>query len=163
MPTGFARALGAVLFSIVIGLLMHLFFRHDEDEKSRMEAAFAYEGGEGRPLWQEILFFAALVGILVSANWAAPSGDGGIWAVIYQAKWLLTSAFALGLGLMLVVWFGLAWWKVGLVALVTGILAVAFPHHPEAAFAVGSVGLGLITATDKGQAGEWFSATWGFA
>ncbi|ADN02086.1 permease [Spirochaeta thermophila] len=163
MPIGLARALGAVVFSIVIGLLMHLFFRHDEDEKSRMEAAFGYEGEEGRPLWQEVLFFAALVGILVSANWASPSGDGGLWAGIYRAKWLLTSAFALGLGVMLVVWFELAWWKVGSVALATGILALAFPRHPEVAFAGGSIGLGLITATSKGQAGEWFSATWGFA
>jgi len=30
-------------------------------------------------------------------------------------------------------------------------------------FAAGSIGLAVITAMDKGEAGEWFAASWGFA
>jgi hypothetical protein len=30
------------------------------------------------------------------------------------------------------------------------------------AFAFGAIGLSVVASTDKGEAGDWFSATWGF-
>ncbi|WP_432823780.1 permease, partial [Trichloromonas sp.] len=65
---GVARAVGAILFSIIIGLSMHFFFRKEEQEK--IEAAGALPEPEvARPLWQNGIYFAAMVGILVFANW----------------------------------------------------------------------------------------------
>lgn len=61
---GIARAVGAVSFSIIIGLMMHLFYRKEEMEKFAASAALP-EPEVTRPLWQNALFFASMVGILV--------------------------------------------------------------------------------------------------
>jgi uncharacterized membrane protein YraQ (UPF0718 family) len=70
---GAARAVGAVTFSIVIGLLMDLIYRHQESEKAAGQAVLP-EPQVARPLWQNAAYFASMVGILVFANWAR-SGD----------------------------------------------------------------------------------------
>src|SRR3989339_2102470 len=76
LEMGVARSLGAVVFSIVIGLAMHFIFRREELEKAAAQAAMP-EPEAARPLWQNSLFFASLVGILVFANWS--SGGAGLW------------------------------------------------------------------------------------
>lgn len=43
------------------------------------------------------------------------------------------------------------------------ILAFAFPHAPIIPFAAAVIGLSIITSTNKGESGEWFNSTWGFA
>jgi len=73
LELGVARAVGAVLFSVVIGLMMHLLFRRSEARRAEAAAA-PPEGEAARPLWKNAVFFAAMVGILVFANWAR-SGD----------------------------------------------------------------------------------------
>ncbi len=71
---GLARAVGAVVFSIVIGLIMHLLFRKEEQAKA--EAALHMPEAEvERPLWQNGVYFAVMVGILVSATWGQPVED----------------------------------------------------------------------------------------
>jgi hypothetical protein len=70
---GAARAVGAVVFSIVIGLSMHLIFRKEEQDKAAASAALPQPDVE-RPLWKNAAFFAVMVGILVFANWAK-TGD----------------------------------------------------------------------------------------
>ncbi len=68
---GLARAVGAIVFSVVIGLIMHVVFRKEEEEKAGSQLALA-EPEVARPLWKNAIFFAAMVGILVFANWGAP-------------------------------------------------------------------------------------------
>ncbi len=73
LEIGIARAVGAVLFSIVIGLLMHFIYRKEQIEK--INAQMAMPAPEvSRALWKNALYFASMVGILVFANWAR-SGD----------------------------------------------------------------------------------------
>ena len=73
LEMGIARAIGAILFSVVIGAMMHLIYRKEESE--RAAAAMQMPETEPvRPLWKNAAFFAAMVGILVFANWAR-SGD----------------------------------------------------------------------------------------
>ncbi|MDQ7838775.1 MAG: permease [Thermodesulfobacteriota bacterium] len=75
---GVARAVGAIGFSIVIGLLMHLAFLKEEREKAKEAAAVLLpEEENGKPLWKMIIYFALMVGILVFANWGKP-GDAKI-------------------------------------------------------------------------------------
>jgi hypothetical protein len=162
MEIGIARAAGAVLFSVVIGLLMHLAFRREEAAKVAAAAALP-PAPPARPLVQEILYFASMVGILVFANLAAPADAGGAWQTIYAAKWWITAALAAAFALMLVAWLELSAWKVGLAALVTAAAAVAAPHEPLVPFAVAVLGLSVATSTDSGAASEWFAATWEFA
>ena len=70
---GLARALGAIAFSVVIGLVMQFLFRKEEKEKQ--EAALAVpEETKGRPLWKTTLYVAVMIGFLVFVNWGKPGG-----------------------------------------------------------------------------------------
>ncbi len=158
---GLARAVGAITFSIIIGLLMHLFFRKEEAAKAAAQMDMP-QAEVKRPLWQNSLYFGAMVGILVFANWGQPSASTGLWAALYQAKWVLTSGLSLALGLMLIKWFALKWWKVALTALAVILLVIVLPGHPLVAFTAGVIGLSLFTSTDQGEAADWFFSSWGF-
>jgi uncharacterized membrane protein YraQ (UPF0718 family) len=72
LPLGIARAVGAIVFSVVIGLLMHLLFRKEEEAKANGQMAMP-EPEAGRPLWQNAVYFALMVGVLVFSNWGAPN------------------------------------------------------------------------------------------
>ncbi|HMP84827.1 MAG TPA: permease [Verrucomicrobiota bacterium] len=162
LELGIARAVGAIVFSIVIGLAMHFIFR--KEEQAKVEAAVPLPEPEvKRPLRQTALYFAAMIGILVFANWGKPDGDDGFWHAAWTWKWPITAAFSVAFGVMLVKWIGVAWWKVALLAAPTAALAIFFPHAPMLAFVAGSTGLSIITSTSEGEAGEWFSSTWTFA
>ncbi|MHC5060539.1 MAG: permease [Planctomycetota bacterium] len=72
LKLGIARAVGAIGFSIIIGLTMHFIYRKEELEKAN--AQMAMPGPEvARPLWQNAVFFAVMVGVLVFANWGSPN------------------------------------------------------------------------------------------
>lgn len=159
---GIARAVGAIVFSIVIGLLMHLIFRNEEQAKQRAQALMPEPQVE-RPLWQNALYFAAMVGILVFANWGRPQEAGGLWEAIYNAKWAITGGFALALALIMVRWFGVRWWQMAGIAVPTLIAVVLFPGNPLIPFVVGLIGLALLTSTSEGEMGEWWQQSWGFA
>ena len=73
LELGIARAVGAIVFSVVIGLLMHLIYRKEETAKANVQMAMP-DPDVKRPLWKNGLYFASMVGILVFANWAR-SGD----------------------------------------------------------------------------------------
>jgi len=162
LELGIARAVGAISFSIIIGLLMHLIFRKEEQEKAITQAALP-EPEVTRPLWKTAVYFASMVGILVFANWGKPESDTGIWYALYNAKWAITALFGLGFGILLTVWFQMPWWKTVLAAVPAIALAVLFPHQPVLSFAAASIGLSVITSTSDGEMGEWFGVTWGFA
>ena len=162
MELGIARAVGAVVFSVVIGLLMHLMFRRQEAERSQASAAMPVEE-PGRPLWQNALFFIALVGVLVFANWGRPGEASGLWNAVFRAKWMLTALAAAGMGVMLVRWFALQAWKLGLAAVATAAAALLVPHNPLVPFFVGILGLSVVAGSDHGAGGEWFASSWDFA
>lgn len=159
---GIARAVGAIAFSVVIGLLMAFIFRQEELEKIEAQAGFP-EPEVNRPLWQNTLFFAVMVGILVFANWAKPTEPIGLWATIYTAKWLITGVLAIALAVLLVAWFHLNPGKVILISAVTAVLGWRFSQEPMIPFAVGVIGLSWLTSTNKDEAGEWFASSWDFA
>lgn len=162
LEMGVARAVGAVVFSVVIGLLMHTIFLKEERERAGAHLSLPSDAVE-RSLPQTTLYFGAMVAILVFANWGAAQTDGGVWHAVHDAKWWLTSAAGLGLAGMLVAWFRLQWRGVGLAVLATIAAACLVPAQPLVAFAVAALGLSVVTATDKGEGREWFSATWEFA
>jgi len=162
LELGVARAVGAILFSVVVGLLMHLIFRGEEVEKANAQAAMP-EPEVKRPLWQNALYFASMVGILVFANWGKPQESTGLWQAIYTAKWGITGGFAIAFAVILVVWFGLDLWKAAAAALPTALVALLFPQEPMAPFAVGVVGLVAVTGSSKGESRDWLEQTWGFA
>jgi uncharacterized membrane protein YraQ (UPF0718 family) len=162
LEMGIARIVGAVVFSVVIGMLMHLMFRREEQEKVAAWADIPEPVAE-RPLWQNAVFFLAMVAILVFANWGRPDATTGAWHAIWSAKWAIAAAAAAGLGAVLVAWFGIAWWKVAAVAVPAVVLALLFPAMPQLAFGIAALGLSVVLATDKGEGGPWFTTSWDFA
>jgi uncharacterized membrane protein YraQ (UPF0718 family) len=161
LELGIARALGAIIFSIVVGLLMHFIFHKEELEKANAQMAMP-EPEVTRPLWQNALYFASMIGILVFANWGKPEDPSVFWNLIYSIKWLITGGFALALAIILVAWFGVKSWKVAIALLPSFILGFVFPLEPVIAFAAGVIGLSILTSTSKGEVGDWFGSTWGF-
>jgi len=103
---GLARAVGAVVFSVVVGFLMHLVFLKEEKERTTAEGFQMVGTTEERPLWKNALYFVSMVFILVFANWGKPgAGDRGLWSLIFEFKWMITGILLVSLAYMLFRWF----------------------------------------------------------
>ena len=163
LSLGLARAVGAVVFSVIIGLLMHAIFRKDEEARIAAQELPQEEPREGRTLGQNVLYFSLMIGILVFANWGRPELEEGLWYTIYHTRWIVTGLLAGGLGLAMVAWFGLSWIRLTLIAIPTITLAILFPATPALPFVTATVGLSLVLSTSEGELGDWFAASWGFA
>lgn len=180
---GAARAVGAIAFSVLIGLAMHLIYRKEERARAGGTVLIPTEDG-ARPLWQTASYFAALVGVLVFANWGRPQAASGPWFEIWSAKWTLTGLFGLVLGVMMVLWFGIRWWKMALLALTVTLAAVllrtwalpawghwlpgfadGLPWHAMLPFTIAVAGIVLLSSgRDAGEENrEWVEQSWGFA
>jgi hypothetical protein len=106
LELGIARAVCAISFSVIIGLLMHLIFRKEEAARQETGDVVLPDDIKSRALWQEGVYFAGMVGILVFANWGKPlAGDAGAWASIHSAKWIITGVFGVMLIGSIVAWF----------------------------------------------------------
>jgi uncharacterized membrane protein YraQ (UPF0718 family) len=103
---GLARAVGAVVFSVIVGLLMHLFFLKEEKERPTAQGFQVTDMEDERPLWKNVMYFAAMIFILVFANWGKPgAGDTGLWSLIFRLKWWITGFLLVTLVYMLIRWF----------------------------------------------------------
>ena len=91
---GLARAGGAIVFAVVIGLLMHTIFRREEAAR-QAEAPAVVQDDEARALWKDGLLFLGMVGFLVFANWSRPTPDASpLWTGVYDARWVVAGLFA---------------------------------------------------------------------
>jgi hypothetical protein len=107
LELGIARALGAVGFAFVVGLLMATFFRREEAERQRSGPdpfATATDESARRP-WQDVLFVTTMVAVLVFANWGAPNSAVGFFAAVYRAHWPLTVGGLVALAVMMWRWY----------------------------------------------------------
>lgn len=103
---GLARAIGAVLFAVITGLLMAFFFRKDDALRSAGQLYLPDEGEKSRSLKQDALFMLTMVLILIFAALARPAdGSVGLWSSMFEAKWYITAGLLIALGLMLKGWF----------------------------------------------------------
>ncbi|MFH1624668.1 MAG: permease [Pseudomonadota bacterium] len=102
---GLARAIGAILFSVVIGLVMATIYRKEEREKVKGQIILPEEETKGRPLWKEVVYIMTLVLILIFAAWARPEEDVGFWMEIYQIHWYIAIGLLAILALILLAWF----------------------------------------------------------
>lgn len=152
---GLARAIGAVVFALVIGILMAFIFRKDDKERLAGTDNKAMEEEENRTGLQNFLYFLSMVLILVFANWARPADMSGFWAVIYNIKWPLTIVLLVLLGIMLIKWFNkdeLGGWVDSTWGFAEQILPLLFAGVLVAGFLMGRPGTnaGIIPA-------EWVS------
>ena len=103
---GLARAISAIIFAIAVGLLMSLIFRKDEASRVAGKVYLPEDEETGRALWQNGVYMLVMVLILIFAAFARPvQGSSGLWPAIFAAKWYITAALLVILGLMLKFWF----------------------------------------------------------
>lgn len=169
---GLARAVGAILFAVVIGLIMSLIYRKEEKVKKE-EQMNIIPPPEKRPMWQTSFHFFTLVLILVFANWGAPSpGDTtSAWHYIFTYKWFITGALAIILCYSLIRILKINWrWVLtgAVVTIASALLANAYVTPDKLAPLVpmmtGIVALSLMTLLDKKnpENREWTLSTWSF-
>ena len=157
---GIARALGAILFSVVIGVIMHLLYRREEAARAARGArGFAADEG-GHPLGDIVALFALMVGILVFANWAA--ADSPAWMAVHAWKWPITALLAALLGLLLVRRWQWSPAPLLVIAALIGALALLRPEWPELAMVIGIGGLMLQASRENAAGREWVGQSWDF-
>jgi uncharacterized membrane protein YraQ (UPF0718 family) len=159
LELGLARAIGAIVFSVVIGFMMHLFFIKEENQKYADQIDLP-EVSTTRPLWQTVLYFAAMCGVLIFANWSEGTERTGFFHMIFSIKWPLTCLSAIVLGIALVLWFGATAWKIGAVCVVTALSALIFNDMPTIPFCIGLIGLSWTISFEEGELNDWMVASW---
>lgn len=169
---GIARMVGAIGFSVVIGLAMAFIFRKEEKAKQE-EQMNIVPPPEKRPMWQTTFHFFTLVLILVFANWGAPAAsDRGLWYFIFSYKWYIAGIFALMLcwSLVKILRLRVLWVCVGAVlTIASAFLAGSFVSNaklvPLVPMVVGITLLSVILLFDKGdeENRDWVFSSWGFA
>jgi uncharacterized membrane protein YraQ (UPF0718 family) len=103
---GLARTVGAILFSVIIGLLMALIYRKEDRQRAADARLFASPAGEApRSLPRMAVYMASMIGILVFVNWADSRGGSAAWDAIHAARYWITGAFSLVLAYALAAWF----------------------------------------------------------
>ena len=103
---GLTRMIVAIVFAFVIGLLMHMIFRKEDEKRLADERLFKDMGGpDARSLPQMALYMVSMIGILVFLNWAPSQGSSTLWDFIYESKYWITGVFALLLAYALIRWF----------------------------------------------------------
>jgi uncharacterized protein len=170
---GVARVIGAVSFSVIIGVVMSLIYRKEEKVKREEQMNIALLP-EKRPMWQTSFHFFVLVLILVFANWGKPAADDttSTWFTIWSYKWYITGFFSILLGYSLIKILKIKWQWVLLGAFATiasALLASGFIANaklvPLVPMIVGIASLSIMTLKDKNEPEnkEWTLATWDFA
>jgi len=158
---GLARAIGAVAFAYVIGLLMAVTFR--KEEKAKQAICMPPSEEPKRKLWQDAVYMASMVGILVFANWGKPMEAEGFWYAIYAAKWYITGLFGLLFGYTIVRWFEAKLIPTVITGVVVLLLALIFPGWPLLPFAAGIAGVVWVTKTSSDETRSWIDSTWSYA
>jgi uncharacterized membrane protein YraQ (UPF0718 family) len=103
---GLARAVGAVIFAVVTGLLMALIFRKDDVTRTAGQIYVPDGDRKERTLLQDTFYILTMVLILVFAAFAKPEpGSSGPWPAIFEVKWYITITLLIILAVMLKAWF----------------------------------------------------------
>ncbi|MBL7137859.1 MAG: permease [Bacteroidales bacterium] len=162
---GIARVIGAVSFSVLIGLIMAFIYRKEEKVKAEEQMNFP-DVPEKRPLWQTASFFFTLVIILVFANWGKPAVDdtSGLWYYIWAYKWYVTGLFGLILAVVMITILKLKSWQV-LAAVVVTALGALLTGNPMISMVIGIGAVSIISLLDKTEESEnreWILSSWGF-
>ncbi|MEN2993819.1 MAG: permease [Thermodesulfovibrio sp.] len=105
LEIGLARVIGAMLFSIIIGLLMHFIFIKDERKRHSNED-FEIFAVQSKPLYQVILHIFSMLGFLIFANFEKPAHDSAFFLeFIYNLKWIIATVFSMIVLVLSVKWF----------------------------------------------------------
>lgn len=159
---GIARITGAVIFSVVIGLIMSFIYRKEEAAKVEKQLSMP-DIPDSRPFWHTAFHFFLLVAILVIVNWGRPDSESGFWFFVFENKWLFTGL--LGILIIPLFIFILKLNKIFVIAgaVIVTVLAFYFNSQPVIPFSVAVIIITIILSFSKGESNEWMGETWGFA
>ncbi len=158
---GVARAAGAVIFSIVIGLLMHVIFRKEELRRAADAPEISAE--EPRPLSHTGMYFASMIAILVFANWARPADASPVWEFIFSMKYVITAVFAAAFALILKSWLGLRGRHVMLACALVLLAALVARGNALIPFTAGIAAFAVLLLRDGEEGRDWLASTWTYA
>ena len=135
---GTARALAAIAFAAGIGLIMAFIYRKRDALRDTRAFDMLASDPEGKSLWQQVIFFGSLVGILIAAasqNWIATGILLFLLAIILW-RWFTKGELKLWMRETLhYVRLVVPWLLVGV--FVAGVITVAVPESVVASY-VGS-------------------------
>jgi len=153
LEMGIARTIGAVGFSVIIGLLMARIFREEETERIK---AVPQDTHAGHSTGQTVLWFATLIAILIAATLGKTTS-------LYELKWWITGGLALLMGWQMTRLLSVKLWKILTGAIIVVASALLFPEYPQATFMLAIGVLSVILGFSEGPGREWLEATWEFA
>ncbi|MFH1320151.1 MAG: permease [Bacteroidota bacterium] len=78
---GLARAIGAIVFAVIVGLLMFAIFRKAEKDRTEGIGFAETENKSTRPVWKTAFLMASMVLFLVFSDWFNPGN-----VIVYQAN-----------------------------------------------------------------------------
>jgi len=87
---GIARAVGAIVFSILVGLIMAFIYRKEKTKADARAFALLAADPPSKNIWQQVLFIGSLVGVLIFAS---------------SKNWILLGVFLLAVALILWRWY----------------------------------------------------------
>lgn len=115
LDLGIARAAGAITFSVIIGLIMAVIFRKQEEKLVAENAEWSYgtDDDGSHPLKQIIPYFAAMVIFLVAASSIGlvvelTRTEPGRWAMVFEGKpvpAVVSLVFFVAVIIMVVRWY----------------------------------------------------------
>jgi len=159
---GVARIIGAVSFSVIIGVIMAFIYRKEEAERAEAQLAMP-EPEEKRPLWQTATHFFILVAILVFANWGKPDTTEGFWYAVFANKWFITAFFGIAFALSLIFILRIKALSVFIASIPVVAAALAFWNQPTIPFITAVITTSIVLAKSGEESEQWLSETWTFA
>ncbi len=159
---GIARIIGAVSFSIIIGLIMAFIYRKEEKEKTDAQIAMP-DIPEDRPMWQTASHFFILVAILVFVNWGKPDTTEGFWYFMFANKWFITALFGLAFALSMTYIIKVKKLFVALGTLSVIIAGIIFYSNPLIPFIVAVAATTIALSFSEDEPNQWLGESWGFA
>ena len=159
---GIARVIGAVSFSVIIGLIMAFIYRKEEKEKADAQLAMP-DIPEDRPMWQTAAHFFILVAILVFVNWGKPDTTEGFWYFMFANKWFITALFGLAFALSMTYIIKVKKLFVALGTIAVIIAGIIFYSNPLIPFIVAVTATTIALSFSEDEPNLWLGESWGFA
>ena len=170
---GVARVIGAIVFGVIIGLIMALIFRKDEEKRTATTMQLPDTPAAKRPLYQSALLLLAMIAFLVFSDWFNPGdkivdlADGTHFEATLQYETLSQYDLRLKqpvLGLKVGELVSLP--KSEIASIVDVDTWVVRIHHVRW-YLAGAMGLLILTMVvlwlDRAEFVEWMGNTWTFS
>jgi uncharacterized protein len=156
---GIARTVGAILFSIVIGLVMSFIFKEKQVEETEIKLGDSSD----TKISHNFIFVVLTTLILVFANWGNPGSSSGFFHFVYIYKWIFTLISSIIFFILLHLLLKIKLWQILILASLPIVLAFIFPQYPLLSFGAGLIGLSILLALGDTESEEWLESSWGYA